>query len=89
MKKILITGANSYVGTSVERYLAAFPGCYQVDTLDMIGQGWKNADFSGYDAIFHVAGIVHLTGEKAKAAQQLYHKINTVMAIEAAQKAKD
>ena len=38
MKKILITGAGSYVGTSVEKYLMQWPEAYCVDTVDMIGE---------------------------------------------------
>lgn len=37
MKKILITGANSYIGTSFERYIKEnYPGDFQTDTLDML-----------------------------------------------------
>jgi nucleoside-diphosphate-sugar epimerase len=35
MKKVLITGANSYVGTNVERWLMKEPDKYYVETLDM------------------------------------------------------
>lgn len=60
MKKILITGAGSYIGTSFENYINTnFPDKYTVDTVDMIGNGWKEKDFSPYDAVFHVAGIAH------------------------------
>ena len=55
MKKILITGAHSYIGTSVADYLARWPEKYAVDTLSVRGEKWKQADFSGYDAVFHVA----------------------------------
>lgn len=85
MKKLLITGAHSYVGDSVA---ATLRDTWEVATLDMHGKSWKQADFSGYDAIFHVAGIVHLTGEKAKQAESLYHQVNTTLAIETAKKAK-
>lgn len=86
MKKILITGANSYIGVSFESYMRRFPGDYQVDTLDVIGEGWRQADLSGYDAIFHVAGIAHQkeTAENAS----LYYKVNRDLAVEIAQKAK-
>jgi len=30
-----------------------------VDTLCLIEEDWKNYDFSLYDVVFHVAGIVH------------------------------
>ena len=36
MKKILITGANSYIGTSFESYMKQFAEEYSVDTVDMI-----------------------------------------------------
>ena len=47
MKKILITGAGSYVGTSVEKHLLQWPDRYSVDTLDMIGDDWREASFRG------------------------------------------
>ena len=80
MKKILITGANSYIGVSFENYMAQFPGQYQVDTLDVIGDGWRQADLSGYDAVFHVAGIAHQkeTAENAP----VYYQVNRDLAVE-------
>ncbi len=39
MKKILITGANSFVGTSIERWLMREPNNYQVDTVDTMVSG--------------------------------------------------
>lgn len=89
MKKILITGANSYIGMSVENHLKQWPESYQVDTVDMIDGSWKERSFAGYDAVFHVAGIVHQ--EKAKNDPEqaaLYERVNTRLAIETAQKAK-
>ena len=89
MKKILITGANSYIGTSVETYLQSFSGAFCVETLDMLGDGWRNADFSGYDTVFHVAGIAH--ADSGKASQEtidLYYRVNTDLAVETAKKAK-
>lgn len=89
MKKILITGAGSYVGTSVEAYLKQWPEAFCVDTLDMIGEGWKDTSFAGYDAIFHVAGIVHQEKAKNDPNQaELYTRVNTDLAIETARKAK-
>lgn len=89
MKKILITGANSYVGMSVENYLSQWPEQYAVETVDMIGDGWRETAFGGYDAVFHVAGIVHREGSKNDPAQaELYDRVNTRLAIETAQKAK-
>lgn len=89
MKKILITGANSYIGTSFEKYLSQWPDQYQVDTVDMIDGSWREKSFSGYDAVFHVAGIAHSdTGNVSEERKAFYYKINTDLTIETAQKAK-
>ena len=60
MKKVLITGANSYVGINVEKWLMQTPEQFQVDTVDTMNDKWKEADFSKYDVVFHVAGIAHV-----------------------------
>lgn len=87
MKKILITGANSYIGSSFENYLNKnYNSCYQIDTLDMINESWKNFDFSSYDVIYHVAGIAHI--KETKDNKDLYYKVNKDLAIEVAKKAK-
>ena len=89
MKKILITGANSYVGVSVENHLKQWQDRYQVDTVDMVDGSWKETSFAGYDAVFHVAGIVHMESTKNDPEQAaLYERVNTRLAIETAQKAK-
>ena len=88
MKKILITGANSYIGTSFEKYIKEnYPDEYVVDTVDMIDGTWREKDFSGYDSVFHVAGIAHQKETKQNAP--LYYKVNRDLAIETAQKAKN
>ena len=89
MKKILITGAGSFIGTSLQEYLATFGDDYAVDVLDMIGEGWKQTSFAGYDSVFHVAGIAHAdTGKASQETIDLYYRVNTDLAVEAAKKAK-
>jgi nucleoside-diphosphate-sugar epimerase len=85
-KKILITGKESYIGTSFEKWLKQWPEQYEVDTISVKDVSWKNVDFSKYDALFHVAGIVH---QKEKPAmRELYFKVNRNLAVEIAKKAK-
>lgn len=84
MKKILITGANSYVGMEFAKYCADNNLKLSFNTIDMLDKNWLKADFSGYDAVFHVAAIVH----NPKASEQLYYRVNTELAVEVAQKAK-
>lgn len=89
MKKILITGADSYIGTSIERYLAQWPQQYQVDTVDMVDGSWSERSFAGYDTVFHVAGIAHSdTGNVSEERKALYYKVNTDLTVETAKKAK-
>lgn len=83
--KVLITGKDSYIGTSLERWLAQWPEAYQVDTLDMRGS-WRSANFSGYDVVFHVAGIAHVS--RKRRMEELYDAVNRALAIETAEKAK-
>lgn len=88
MKKVLITGANSYIGTSFEKYMKQYPD-YQIDTLDMQDPNWKEHNFTGYDSVFHVAGIAHAdVGKVSEETKQLYYKVNTDLTIETAEKAK-
>ncbi len=89
IKKILITGAGSYIGTSLRQWLSAFDSQYEVSELNMHGDQWKSHDFSKYDTIFHVAGIAHAdTGKVSKEKKQLYYEVNRDLAVQTAQKAK-
>ena len=86
MKKILIAGANSYIGTSLEEWLKKYPSDYYIDTLDMRDGSWNVKDFSKYDVVFHVAGIAHVSSDPKMEA--LYYKVNRDLTIETAKKAK-
>lgn len=90
MRRILITGANSYIGTSFEKYLADnYPEKYVVDTIDMVDGAWRGQSFHGYDSVFHVAGIAHSdSGKISKDKEKFYYEINTELTIETAKKAK-
>lgn len=86
MKRILITGKNSYIGTSFEKWLAQYPDDYSVNTIDMKDEHWRDHDFSVYDVVFHVAGIAHVS--RIKKLQDLYYKVNRDLTIDTAKKAK-
>ncbi|GFZ79978.1 UDP-glucose 4-epimerase [Compostibacillus humi] len=87
MKRILITGKNSYVGNSFGKWLENYPGKYEVDKISLRDANWKKIDFSKYDSILHVAGIAHVsTNPKMK---EKYYKVNRDLTIDVAKKAKD
>lgn len=89
MRHVLITGAGSYVGTNVELWLRQFPDKYEIHTLDMRGNAWKQHDFSKYQVVFHVAAIVHLnSGRESASIRNQYYEVNTELAFETAEKAK-
>ena len=90
MKRVLITGAGSYIGTSFENWVRErYPGEFNVDTVDMVDGSWRGKCFSGYDAVFHVAGIAHAdVGRVSEDRKALYYKVNRGLAIETARKAR-
>lgn len=87
MKKILITGKNSYIGKNFKHYLKEYPNDYLVDELDMIDGSWKDYDFSNYDVVYHVAGLAHSTPDESQ--RELYYRVNTDLTYEVALKAKN
>lgn len=90
LKQVLITGAGSYIGLSVEKWLMKQPEKYEVTAVDMLSNSWKEIDFSHYDVVYHVAGIAHAdVGSITEEQKQLYYKVNTELAIEVAEKAKE
>lgn len=90
MKKVLITGANSYIGVSFEKYAAEkYSDELFIETVDMIDGSWRQKDFSPYDIVYHVAGIAHAdVGNVSEETKKKYYAINTDLAIETAKKAK-
>lgn len=86
MKKILITGANSYIGDSVKEYLIQEPENYSVDIKDTINWTPKSSDFIGYDVVFNVAGIAHI--KETSKNRHLYYEVNRNLVIKIAKAAK-
>lgn len=84
IKRVLISGANSYIGQSFEKWVKKqHPDCFEIDTLDMLDPNWKHFDFSKYDSVFHVAGIAHADiGHVTEERKQLYYTVNSELAKE-------
>ncbi|CAD2074886.1 hypothetical protein JEOAER750_01036 [Jeotgalicoccus aerolatus] len=86
MKKILVTGNNSYVGNGLITWLTNCPNDYSINTISLRDDSWKQESFSGYDVVFHVAGIAHVSTDPSMENQ--YYKVNRDLTNEVAQKAK-
>lgn len=89
MKKILILGANSYIGTSFRKYLTTeYPEQYIVDTVSLRGDAWKSMDWANYDSVINVTGKAHADiTTLLDAEKQEYYTVNCELACEAAKKA--
>lgn len=89
MKRILITGIGSYIGSHVKAYLEQWPERYQVEMISLRTDDWRQRSFAGFDAVLHAAGIVHQPKSKDDPSQaELYDRVNHLLAVEVAEKAK-
>lgn len=66
MKRILVTGKGSYIGTHFIEELSKYPDKYQTNELEMRDESWKQHNFSQYDIVYHVAGLAHSTPDESQ-----------------------
>ena len=89
-KKVLITGAGSYIGDSFQNYAME----HYVDNLKSAywicwNRYTYRTDFSEYDIVYHVAGLAHAdVGKVSEETKEKYYAVNTDLAVEVAKKAK-
>lgn len=84
MKKVLITGLNSYIGNSFEK---SCKSDFVIEKISLKDESWQTLDFSKYDAILHVAGIAHTS--KDPSLKDKYYAVNTELTYELAKIAKN
>lgn len=84
MKKIVITGKDSYIGSHIKDWLIT-NGEYNVEELDVQSEKWMEFDFAGADSVIHVAGIVH---KPNITDWNIYERINVHLPVQIAIKAK-
>lgn len=88
-KKVLITGAGSYIGEIFRAYASENYPALKIAAIDMIDGSWREKDFSAYEIVYHVAGIAHAdVGKVDEATKAKYYAVNTDLAIEVCEKAK-
>lgn len=81
--KVCIIGKNSYIGNHIDKWLTK--NGHEVLQLDVLKEDWRGYDYCEFDAIVHVAGIVHQPNCKD---ERLYHEVNTIMPAAIAEKFK-
>jgi nucleoside-diphosphate-sugar epimerase len=82
--RILITGKNSFIGSSVKSWLNDKQPSFIVDEMSLRNIDLNTVSFKDYDVIVHVAGIAHISSKKKLIPE--YFKINRDLAIEVAKK---
>ena len=95
MKKILIVGANSYIGNAFEKYIMNKCTDHEVihskeeiiiEKVQASNGDWKYVNYEQYNVVIILAAIVH---QKEKSGmEELYRQVNYNMPIEVATKAK-
>lgn len=86
MKRILITGLNSYIGNQFVDWISEQKEEYQIQRVSVRDNKWKEMDWSTYDTVLHVAGIAHNSSDAS--LEELYYQVNRDLTIEIAVKAK-
>lgn len=88
MKKVLVIGANSYIGQKFNEFVNNTKmHDVEVDLVSASDGAWSQVDFSVYDTVLHLSAIVHK--KEKKNMKKLYNDINYNLAVEVARKAKD
>ncbi|MCH4826791.1 NAD-dependent epimerase/dehydratase family protein [Planococcus halocryophilus] len=85
--RVLVTGENSYAGQQFKKRMSELNCNWKIDFISVRNDEWKSSDFSSYDAIYHVAGIVHK--KETNENKNVYYKINRDLTHQLALKAKD
>ncbi|MGN0482370.1 MAG: NAD-dependent epimerase/dehydratase family protein [Lachnospiraceae bacterium] len=89
MKRILIVGAHSYIGTSFAAYVKQRNPDWKISAISVRDQSWKKHDFSVYDVVFYVAGKVHMDVSHVVEKVRLeYYRVNCNLACIVAEAAK-
>ncbi|MCD8909797.1 NAD-dependent epimerase/dehydratase family protein [Staphylococcus gallinarum] len=83
-KKILLTGKNGYVGNHLENYLVTQG--FIVERISLKNNDWKKLNFEQYEAVIHLAALVHNNMPNAKIVD--YFKINYHLTRQLAEKSK-
>ena len=89
MKKILITGQSSYIGTSFQEYIRKHCKDWRIDAVSVRNEAWKSIDFSQYDCVLHMAGRAHAdVGNVSEEVKKEYYEVNYELTKKIAKTAK-
>jgi nucleoside-diphosphate-sugar epimerase len=81
MKKVLIAGANSFVG----RIFLKYSQYKNADEISLVENKPEDIDFGKYDVVLHLAAIVH---QSKKIPDSEYYRVNKDLCLRVAENAK-
>lgn len=81
MVKVLITGANSFVGTNFRK----FSKFKDIEEISLQKNNPEDIDYSKYDVVLHLAAIVH---QSKKTPASEYFKVNRDLCLRVAEQAR-
>lgn len=81
MTKVLITGANSFVGANFRK----FSRFNKIDEVSLLDKRPEEIEFGKYDVVLHLAAIVH---QSKKIPESEYFKVNRDLCLSIAQESK-
>ena len=87
MMRVLVTGQNSYAGKQFAKRILELNKGWNIEFVSVRDNAWEMKDFSLYDAVYHVAGIVHK--KETSGNKDLYSKVNRDLTYQLAVKAKN
>ncbi len=87
MKRVLVIGANSYIGKKFYEYVNSLDEkLIDVDMVSAADGSWEKVDFSIYDSVLHLSAIVHR--KEKKSMEELYETVNHRLPVKIACKVK-
>jgi UDP-glucose 4-epimerase len=84
MKKILVTGYNSYIGNSFIEWMQLSNSDFLISKISLKNNSWVTTSFKEFDIVIHLAAIVH----KNLIKKEAYYLINRDLTVRLAKKAK-
>lgn len=83
MKKLLMTGANGFVGSC---FINNYKKKYDIKTFSFLKDDINSLDCKNIDVVFHLSALVHQMGG---ASAEEYERINVTQTLELAKKTKE
>jgi len=83
MKRVLLTGANGFVGSYFKNKYA---DKYNIETFSFLKDDFEACSLNGVDVVVHLSALVH---QMSGADEEEYERVNVIQTLDLAKKAKE